>query len=223
MRTAVTSYRGPATRCPGCCSPAGSAEPYCQCCGIWLAGPQAAEVRWIDGELGRVDAARTGLISRRAALLDELMMRRGGAAGGGDPGAGRTLRDKASAGQAGGQDGSGLDAARQASRGHGECGRAGGVPAPANSPAISSLVHEVTGRTAARLLLAAGVMLVVIAAIVFTVADWARVGPLGRCAILLGVTALVLAAPRLLVRRNLHATAESAAASGLALTLADAY
>jgi hypothetical protein len=31
-----------------------------------------AELRWIDAELERVDAARTWLISRRAALLDEL-------------------------------------------------------------------------------------------------------------------------------------------------------
>ncbi len=59
-----------------------------------------------------------------------------------------------------------------------------------------------TGRTAARLVLAAGVMLVVIPAAVFTVADWARVGPLGRCAILVAVTGVVLAGPRLLVRRN---------------------
>ena len=64
--------------------------------------------------------------------------------------------------QEGGQHRNGLDAARQASRGQGECGRAGGVPAPANSPAISSLVPEVTGRTAARLQLAA---------VVFTLAE----------------------------------------------------
>ena len=34
---------------------------------------------------------------------------------------------------------------------------------------------------------------------------------------------MVLAGPRLLVRRNLHATAESVAATGLAMTIADAY
>src|SRR6266704_1684703 len=88
-------------------------------------------------------------------------------------------------------------------------GRAGGRP-------------EVSGRTTARLLLAAGAALVVIAVIVFTVADWARIGPLGRCAILLGATVLVLTAPRVLVRRGLNATAESVAAIGLALTIADA-
>ena len=153
-------------------------------------------MRWIDGELGRVDAARTRLISRRSALIDELMtLRRQAAAAGPGPGPGAGGRPRAEAAGA-------AQAATPASP----------VPRP-----------EVSARTAARLLLAGGVMLVVISATAFTVADWASVGPLGRCAILLAVTGLVLAAPRLLVRRNLLATAESVAAIGLALTLADAY
>src|SRR6266568_2583092 len=160
MRTSLET----GTHCPGCCSPLRPAEPYCRCCGIWLAGPQIAELRWIDGELRRADAARTA------------------------------------ARQAGGQ---------AAASARTVAGRAGGRP-------------EVSGRTTARLLLAAGAALVVIAVIVFTVADWARIGPLGRCAILLGATVLVLTAPRVLVRRGLNATAESVAAIGLALTIADA-
>src|SRR5262249_52575816 len=82
---------------------------------------------------------------------------------------------------------------------------------------------EMSGRTAARLLLAAGAALVVIAATIFTIADWARIGPLGRSAILLGVTALVLAGPRVLMRRGLNATAEAVAAIGLVLTIGDAW
>ena len=160
-------------------------------------------MRWIDGELSRVDVARTLLIGRRAALLDELMtLRRQPTAGGSAREAGGLPADEALAGRAG----------------------AGGGGDPASAPAVSpARLAEVSVRTTARLLLAAGVLLVVIAATVFTVADWARVGPLGRCVILLGVTGLVLAAPRLLVRRDLHATAESVAAIGLALTVADAY
>src|SRR5262245_1342926 len=77
-------------------------------------------------------------------------------------------------------------------------------------------------RTVARLLLAAGGALVVIAAAVFTVAHWASMGPAGRGAVLLAVTALGLAAPWPLARRDLAATAEAAAAIGLALTVADA-
>src|SRR5215470_14184850 len=60
------------------------------------------------------------------------------------------------------------------------------------------------------------------AAAVFTVANWSGMGAAGRGAVLLAVTALVLAAPWPLVRRDLAATAEAVAAIGLALTLADA-
>ncbi len=99
----------------------------------------------------------------------------------------------------------------------------GMLPAQAEPVAAERRVPEITGRTAARLLVAAGAVLVVIAATAFTVADWGQVGPLARCAILLAVTALVLAVPRPLVRRGLIATAESVAGIGLAMTLADAY
>src|SRR6266487_5680159 len=63
--------------------------------------------------------------------------------------------------------------------------------------------REMSRRTAARLLLAAGGTLVVIAAAVFTVANWASMGPAGRGAVLLAVTALALAAPWPLARRDL--------------------
>ncbi|HEY3905689.1 MAG TPA: hypothetical protein VGM14_17405 [Streptosporangiaceae bacterium] len=82
---------------------------------------------------------------------------------------------------------------------------------------------ELTGRTVAQILLVSGAVLVVIAAAVFTVANWSSIGAAGRCAVLLGVTAIVLAAPKLLTRRELTATAETIAGIGLALTLADAY
>jgi hypothetical protein len=80
---------------------------------------------------------------------------------------------------------------------------------------------ELSGRTVARLLLAAGAVLVVIAAAAFTAANWGSIGPLSRSSILLAVTVVVLTAPVFLVKRGLAATAESVAAVGLALTLAD--
>src|SRR5215472_4204034 len=82
--------------------------------------------------------------------------------------------------------------------------------------------RKLSRRTVARLLLAAGGALVVIAVAVFTVANWSSMGPAGRVAILLAVTALALAAPWPLARRDLAGTAEAAAAIGLALTVADA-
>src|SRR5215831_12484111 len=81
--------------------------------------------------------------------------------------------------------------------------------------------RELSRRAVARLLLAVGGALVVIAAAVFTVANWSSMGPAGRGAVLLAVTALALAAPWPLARRDLAATAEAAAAIGLALTVAD--
>src|SRR5215831_7680750 len=100
----------------------------------------------------------------------------------------------------------------------------GGQPPPRSAPGAGGprRRREMSRRTVARLLLAAGGTLVVIAAAVFTVANWASLGPAGRGAVLLAVTALALAAPWPLARRDLAATAEAAAAIGLALTVADA-
>src|SRR5215469_8945790 len=182
--------------CPGCRWPQGSTDAYCDGCGIWLAGPQGAELRWIDAELKRVDAARTWLISRRAALLEELSATARRSAPGVKPAPAPQVRG-----------------AHQPS--------AGLSPLADRPPAMPR--REMSVRTAARLLLAAGAALVVIAVIVFTVANWSKIGPLGRFGILLAATAIVLAAPPVLVRRGLSATAESVAAIGLGLTIADAF
>src|SRR6266702_3567178 len=149
MRTAISSHPVPVTRCPGCCSPAGPAEPYCRCCGIWLAGPQVAEVRWIDGELRRVDAARTQLISRRAAVLDELLLlRRQAAAGGPVPAAGGEGGER----QVGRAGGPGRGGAGPADSGiglvRGERRRAGRTGEPASESAASPTRRpEVSART----------------------------------------------------------------------------
>ena len=97
------------------------------------------------------------------------------------------------------------------------------TPQPRPQPAPASPRPELSGRAVARVLLVVGAVLVIIAAAAFTVANWSSIGPLGRSAILLGVTAAVLAAPWPVMRRGLTATAESVAAIGLALTTADAY
>jgi Predicted membrane protein (DUF2157) len=81
---------------------------------------------------------------------------------------------------------------------------------------------EMSRHTVAHLLLAAGGLLVSIAAVVFTAANWASIGPAGRAGILLAVSVLALAVPWPLARRGLPATAEAVAAVGLVLTAADA-
>src|SRR5260370_33144502 len=70
MRTDDTSPAASPARCPGCGRAATGSN--CSGCGIWLAGPQAAELWWIEGELRRVDQARIWLVERRTALLAEL-------------------------------------------------------------------------------------------------------------------------------------------------------
>lgn len=141
--------------------------------------PKVAELRWIDGELARLEHAQARLIHRRVVLLAELTS------------------------------------------------QPPPQPAPPQlapaQPAPAPARPELSGKTIARLLLVVGAVLVVIAAAAFTVANWSTIGPLARSAILLGVTAAVLAAPWPLIRRGLTATAESVAAIGLALTVADAY
>lgn len=93
------------------------------------------------------------------------------------------------------------------------------APVAAPSPALAGG----RGRGAAALLLAAGGILLGLAAIAFTVANWSSMGPGGRAAIMLAASLLALAAPLPLARRRLTATAEAVAAVGLVLTIADAY
>ncbi len=159
-------------------------------------------MRWIDGELARVDKARAWLTHRRMVLLAEL-----------------TAFSQASVGT--------------------QPSPSSSPPTQPTSPGDSALPSlrlpspqpdaertdrtELSGRAIARLLLAAGAVLVVIAAAAFTVANWSSIGPLGRCAVLLGVSAAMLLGPLPLTRKGLAATAESVAAIGLALTVADAY
>jgi hypothetical protein len=97
------------------------------------------------------------------------------------------------------------------------------APSEITPPRAGRARHELSRRTVGRLLLAAGAVLVVIAISAFTVASWSSIGPLGRCAILLAATGVILVVPVWLKRRVLNATAESVAAIGLALTVADAY
>ncbi|MFI8997793.1 SCO7613 C-terminal domain-containing membrane protein [Streptomyces sp. NPDC053542] len=96
--------------------------------------------------------------------------------------------------------------------GSGTAGGAAGGPA-----------REVSAPSARTALLVVGGVLVVVAALVFTVVSWGRLGIGGRAAVLLAVTACALALPRPLRRRKLTATAEASAAVGLALVLLDAY
>ncbi|MGW3582689.1 SCO7613 C-terminal domain-containing membrane protein [Streptomyces rubiginosohelvolus] len=80
-----------------------------------------------------------------------------------------------------------------------------------------------TPRSAQNVLLTLGGLLLTIAAIAFTLVSWGSMGIGGRSAVLALVTVGALAAPAVLLRRGLTATAEALAALALVLTLLDAY
>ncbi|MGI5267581.1 SCO7613 C-terminal domain-containing membrane protein [Nonomuraea sp. CA-218870] len=83
--------------------------------------------------------------------------------------------------------------------------------------------REVSPAAAKNVLLILGGLLLTVAAVVFTVVSWGRLGIGGRAAVLAGFTALVMLAPVLLTRRRLTATAETVAGFGVVLLLLDGY
>ncbi len=98
-----------------------------------------------------------------------------------------------------------------------------GEPAWGPAQAATGRPSDLSGKAVQNLLLGLGGVLLVVAAIVFTVVSWGYFGIGGRAAILLGFTVLTLAAPAPLRRRGLTATAETVAMLGLVLMFLDGY
>ncbi|MFC7217504.1 SCO7613 C-terminal domain-containing membrane protein [Streptomyces polyrhachis] len=82
--------------------------------------------------------------------------------------------------------------------------------------------REVSAPSAQNVLLALGGVLLAVAALAFTLVSWGSMGTGGRALVLAAVTGVAGAAPVVLLRRRLTATAEALAALALALTLVDA-
>ncbi|MGW2085397.1 SCO7613 C-terminal domain-containing membrane protein [Streptomyces sp. NPDC001880] len=78
-------------------------------------------------------------------------------------------------------------------------------------------------RSAQNVLLTLGGLLLTVAAIAFTLVSWGHMGISGRSAVLAVVTLAALAAPAVLLRRGLCATAESIGALASVLMILDAY
>ncbi|WP_219464821.1 SCO7613 C-terminal domain-containing membrane protein [Nonomuraea rhizosphaerae] len=83
--------------------------------------------------------------------------------------------------------------------------------------------REVSPGAAKNVLLILGGLLLTVAAVVFTMVSWGRLGIGGRAAVLAAFTVLVMLAPVVLVRRKLTATAETVAGLAVALLLLDGY
>ncbi|GHH48543.1 SCO7613 C-terminal domain-containing membrane protein [Streptomyces candidus] len=94
-------------------------------------------------------------------------------------------------------------------------------PHPSWQPAAVPSASSAPG--AQNVLLTLGGILLAVAALAFTLVGWGQLGIAGRAAVLAVVTLGALAAPALLVRRGLTATAESVGVVGLILTTLDAY
>ncbi len=90
------------------------------------------------------------------------------------------------------------------------------------APLAPNVPHEVRPEVVRNVLLTVGALLLVIAAIIFAVVTWARVGATGRAVMLVAATlaATVVAAA---LRKRLPATAEAVATVAIAFAVADVY
>ncbi|MFE7263095.1 SCO7613 C-terminal domain-containing membrane protein [Streptomyces sp. NPDC057592] len=156
--------------------------------------PPAEELPLLDRELARLDARRSQLLVRRAWLLSVLTPPAG------PPGAPPAPQLAAPFGPPA--------TARPAA----PFAAPFGPPAPQAGP-----------RSAQNVLLTLGGLLLTIAAIAFTLVSWGHMGIAGRSAVLTVVTLAALAAPAVLLRRGLSATAESLGALASVLVILDAY
>jgi hypothetical protein len=201
------------TRCPDCGGPI-YAETACPACGLTLRGPAAVQLWQVTSELVRL----TGV---RAALLDSLRpaARRTGPATAPAPGAASAAAPGAAARAAAAPAGS--VATWPAAAGPATPGGAGAPGAPTWRPAPPRPRKEWTPQRVQNLLLATGVLLLMVTAIVFAAFTHGRV-PL-RAAVLAGVTAFTGYLADRVLRRGLTASAEAIGLLAVLLAVVDAY
>lgn len=96
-------------------------------------------------------------------------------------------------------------------------------PMPGGTRCESGATDKVTVRQVQRLLLALGVVLLGVAALIFTVVAWGRMGIGGRTVILGAATAAAAVGTRIAARRELPSTAEALATLTVGLVLLDAH
>ncbi|GIH28740.1 hypothetical protein Aph01nite_70500 [Acrocarpospora phusangensis] len=179
--------------CPDCGQQLTGPHNACPACGLPLVGPAATELWRLDVALADLRAREGHLLARREVLLRTLRSER----------ARTPVMASASAHPAWNP----------------------GVPQgpPPGAPAGPGRPADMSGRAVQNLLLGLGGLLLVVAAVVFTVVSWGYLGIGGRAAVLLGFTALTLATPLVLLRRGLNATAETVSLLGFVLLLLDGY
>ncbi|MEV7007368.1 hypothetical protein [Streptosporangium sp. NPDC051022] len=228
----------PGVECPECGAPVAGMPDRCPRCELPLRGPVAAALWRLDGELAGLRIREADLLVRRGHMLRRLRAegvpgdRAGWGAGGahGDresgtgqaAGAGQRVAGVRPAMAGAGPAVAGQGIARPGIAGPGGAGPGGAGPGGAGLPP-SPPRRDFSPKAVQNLLLTLGGLLLVVAAVVFTVVSWGHIGIGGRAAILAGVTALAFATPKFLVRRGLGATAETIAMLGVALLFLDGY
>ncbi|GAA3020635.1 SCO7613 C-terminal domain-containing membrane protein [Streptosporangium longisporum] len=229
--------------CPECDAPLAGTYERCPRCALLLRGPVAAELWRLDRDLAGLRAREAGLLARRTHLLGLLGSERtrAGATGPAAPASGPSPDATSGSGPRAGAvpgagsapvagpvpgpasvPGPGFAAGPASARGPRSAAGPGGVPGPGPAP-VPVPKKEVSPRAVQNLLLGLGGLLLVVAAVVFTVVSWGSMGIGGRAAVLAGVTGLAFAAPVPLVRRGLVTTAETMAMFGVALLFLDGY
>ncbi|MFF5208011.1 SCO7613 C-terminal domain-containing membrane protein [Streptosporangium sp. NPDC000396] len=191
----------------------------------------ATDLWQLDMALAGLRAREAELLARRDQLLGLLRSERDRLAGSdpgvrqaaeGDPDARWVAEGGSGARQAAGI-GSGVRPVAGSGLGVRQAAGTGPGPAQAELPAPAAPRRDFSPKAVQNLLLVLGGLLLVVAAIVFTVVSWGHIGIGGRAAILSGITLATLAVPKLLVRRDLIATAETIAMLGVALLFLDGY
>ncbi|MFB9677430.1 SCO7613 C-terminal domain-containing membrane protein [Streptosporangium vulgare] len=203
------SLRSPSrVGCPECSAPLAGTYERCPRCALPLRGPVAAELWRLDGALAGLRAREAELLTRRGHLLGLLARERAERE---RPGQERSEREQTERERAG------QDARERA------LGPAAGPGAGSGAGPTAGQGKDFSPRAVQNLLLGLGGLLLVVAAVVFTVVSWGSMSLGGRAAILAAVTALTFAAPKFLVRRGLVTTAETIAMLGAALLFLDGY
>ncbi|WP_344970497.1 SCO7613 C-terminal domain-containing membrane protein [Salinactinospora qingdaonensis] len=210
----------PLPRCPECATPVPPSAGDCRTCGLPLAGREAARLLQVTDALYRLERDRANLLAEHAALLERLRAER--------------AARRAAVSHARDRSATAAHEAQGAPARHAPAGSSAPVAAPAAPPAppladapaagrAPRPPREITARSVQNTLLALGGLLVAIAAVVFTVVTWDRIGIGGQSAILAGVTVATASCAVPLRRRGMGATAETAGALAAVLLALDAF
>ncbi|TDD32446.1 hypothetical protein E1286_43600, partial [Nonomuraea terrae] len=193
-------------RCPDCGAALKGRAASCPGCGLLLSGSAAEAYLALSAELAELEERRKALAKRRAEALTGMRAATTEALT-------RTRADSAGALTQKRADSTGVVSLEAAPEPDSTASPAASEP-PAKEKAAGPR-RDLSHRAVQNLLLLLGGVLLSIAAVVFTLVSWQV--PALRALILTVFTLAVLAAPWLLVRRRLVATAETVALIGLVL------